>query len=102
MADRWGQFDREALERHRELRQIKQQINGILVGPGSDGEKSAKLRPLLDQFTRLRTQQQEKRQAFESEIVAPLTPVQRARMVFLVEDLQKSLREALREGRSGE
>ena len=102
IADRWSRFDQESLDRHHQLRQLKQQLNGILLGPGSDEEKNAKLKPLIQQFVTLRRQQHDLRQGFENEIMTSLTPAQQGRLVILVDELQKTLREALKEGHSGE
>ncbi|WP_005033737.1 hypothetical protein [Holophaga foetida] len=102
IADRWTRFDQDSMERHRQMRQLKQQLNGVLLGPGSEDEKNTRLKPLIQQFVILRRQQHDLRQSFESEIMNALTSVQQARMVILVDELQKSLREALKEGRSGE
>jgi len=102
IAERWGRFDQELMERQRQIRHLRLQVNGVLLGPGSDDEKNARLRPLLAQFSSLRRQQHDLRLSFESEIMGSLPPVQQARLIILVEDLQKNLREAVRSGRRGE
>jgi len=102
IADRWGQYDQESMERHQQMRQLRQQLNGVLLGPGNDEGKSAKLKPLIQQFVTVRRQQLDLRQGFEGEIMHSLSPAQQARLIILVDDLQKSLKEALKEGRGGE
>lgn len=102
MADRWQAFDRDYMERHRQMRRVKLQVGDILVAPGSDTEKDARLRPILQQYLALRRQQHEQRQAFEGELMHGLTPLQQGRLVLLMDDLQRSLREALVDLRAGD
>ena len=99
MAERWGRWDREFMDRGRQMHQIRAQFNQILLGPGTEEEKGAKLKPLVDQFLGLRQQQDEAKRRFEAEILQPLSPAQQARMILLVEDIQDKIRQTLRETR---
>jgi hypothetical protein len=101
LAERWARWDREFIDRAKQLGQLRQQFNQTLLGPGSEDEKSARLRPLLDQFMALRQQQEDAKRRFETDILQPLTPAQQARMILLVEDLQSRIRQTLRESRVG-
>jgi hypothetical protein len=99
LAERWGRWDREVMDRLRQMNQIRQQLHQVLMGAGSEEEKNAKLKPLLDQFLGLRRQQEDAKRRFEDDILVNLTPAQKARLIILVEDLQPRLRNLLREHR---
>jgi hypothetical protein len=99
MAERWSRWDREFMERGRQMQLLRAQFNGILIGPGSEEEKGTRLKPLVEQFLGLRQQQDDAKRRFETEILQPLGPAQQARMILLVEDIQAKIRETLRENR---
>ena len=101
MAERWGRWDRDLMERGRQMMQLRAQFNQVLLGAGSEDEKSAKVKPLVDQFLELRQQQEDAKHRFEAEILKSLTPAQQARMIILVEDIQSRIRETLRDARRG-
>jgi hypothetical protein len=101
MAERWGRWDRDLMERGRQMMQLRAQFNQVLVGVGSEDEKSARVKPLVDQFLDLRQQQEDAKHRFEAEILKSLTPAQQARMIILVEDIQGRIRETLRDARRG-
>jgi hypothetical protein len=101
LAERWGRWDREFIGRSRQMVQLRGQFNLVLVGAGPEDEKSAKVKPLVDQFLDLRQQQEAAKRQFETEILRSLTPAQQARMILLVEDIQGRIRETLREARRG-
>ena len=101
LAERWGRWDRDLMERGRQMLQLRSQFNQILVGAGSEYEKNAKVKPLVDQFLDLRQQQEDAKHRFEAEILKALTPDQQARMILLVEDIQGRIRETLRDARKG-
>lgn len=101
LAERWGRWDRDFMERGQQMFQIRTQFSQVLVGPGSEEEKSAKLKPLVDKFVDLRRQQEEGKRRFEADLLQALTPAQQARMIMLVEDIQSRIRETLREARRG-
>lgn len=69
------------------------------MGPGTEEEKNAKLKPLMDQFISLRSQQDAGRKQFEEDIRAGLTPAQQARLILVMDEIQQRLRESLREVR---
>jgi hypothetical protein len=100
LSERWGRWDREFIDRAKQLMQLRQQFNQTLLGPGSEDEKSARLRPLLDQFMGLRQQQEDAKRRFETDILQSLSPAQQARMILLVEDIQSRIRQTLRESRA--
>lgn len=95
IADRWGRFDVDSVERRQEGMRLRRQMDEILRGPGTEDEKSAKLAPIVTRMTALREQQQEARGAFEDDVRASLTPAQQGRFILLVEEFQRNLAEAL-------
>lgn len=99
IAKRWGQFDQEHFARQRQIAALRLRFNDILLGPEPEDRKSALIKPLLDQFMDLRRQQEEAKRRFEDDIRAGLTPAQQARLVLLVEDLNKQILDLLRERR---
>jgi hypothetical protein len=101
MAERWGRWDRDLMERGRQMMQLRAQFNQVLLGAGTEDEKSTKVKPLIDQFLDLRQQQEDAKHRFEAEILKSLTPAQQARMIILVEDIQSRIRETLRDARRG-
>jgi hypothetical protein len=101
LAERWGRWDREFIDRAKQLAQLRQQFNQTLLGPGNEEEKSTRLRPMIDQFMALRQQQEESKRRFETDILQSLSPAQQARMILLVDDIQNRIRQTLRESRVG-
>ena len=102
IADRWTQFDQDSQERRQRLRQLHDQVNGILLSPIPETEKNAKIAPLVEEFTSLRLQQRDLKQKFEDDIRASLTPAQQGRFILVVEDLQRALMDAIREQRKSQ
>lgn len=96
IADRWAQFDTVSFANRLQMRQLHQQVNSILLSSIPEDEKNVKLRPLVDQFTALRQQQQQAKQKFEEDIRASLTPAQQGRFILVVEEIQHALQEAIR------
>ncbi len=96
IADRWGAYDREFMENARRLQALRGQFGQILVGPGGDEEKSARLKPLLEQFLDHRKRQAEAKSRFEDDIRAQLSPAQQARLILLVENMTRKIQEGLR------
>ena len=99
LAERWGRWDRDFIDRGRQMLQLRAQFNQILIGPGTEDEKGAKLKPLVEQFLALRQQQDKAKRQFEEDILQTLSPAQQARMIMLVEDIQNRIRDTLREAR---
>lgn len=99
MADRWSQFDQDSMDRRQEMKRLREQVNTVLTGPGSEPEKNQQLRPMVEQLATLQKQQQEAKQAFEDDIRASLTPAQQGRFILLIEEFQRSLQEAIAEQR---
>lgn len=97
IAQRWSVYDRDFLQRARQLMQLRAHFNQILIGPGGEDDKNARLKPLLEQFIEQRRQQQELKQKFEDDIRSQLSPAQQVRLIILVDDLQKTIREGIRE-----
>jgi len=97
IAQRWSVYDRDFLQRAHQMMQLRNQFNQILMGPGNEDDKNARLKPLLDQFIEHRHQQQELKQKFEDDIRAQFSPAQQVRLIILVDDLQKTIREGIRE-----
>ena len=98
VVDRWSRYDREQFDKTQQIQQIRRKFNDILMGPGSEDEKSAKVRPLLEQFVELRRQQAELKFKFEEDIRARLSPAQQVRLITHVEEMQRRMLEALRQG----
>ncbi len=97
IAQRWSIYDRDFLQRARQMMQLRNRFNQVLMGPGGEDDKNAQLKPLLDQFLEQRRQQQELKLKFEDDIRAQLSPAQQVRLIILVDDLQKTIREGIRE-----
>ena len=101
IADRWAQFDLDSRDTRQRMRQLRQQVNSLLLSPLSEEEKNARIRPLVEQFSALRQQQQELKRKFEEDIRGSLTPAQQARFMLVVEEIQRAIIEAIREQRPG-
>ena len=99
IAQRWGQFDRELFQTQRQIRELRRRFNDILMGPEPEDRKNTLIKPLLDQFMELRDQQMEAKRRFEADIRQGLSPAQQARLVLLVDDLNKKVLDILRERR---
>ena len=101
VAERWGRWDREHMDRGEQAGALRKQFNLILMGPEKEEEKNARLKPLLDQFVAIRTQQETGRKQFEEDIRAGLTTAQQVRLILVMEEIQQRLREILndRQGR---
>ena len=97
VAERWGRWDQEHMDRGQQAAEIRAKFSQILVGPDREDEKNVRLRPLLDQFMALRSQQEAGRRQFEEDIRTGLTPAQQARLILVMEDIQQRLREGLRD-----
>lgn len=98
VADRWARFDRDLFEKTRQIRDLRTQFNDILMGPGTEDEKNARVKPLLDQFVALRHQQMNLRMQFEDDIRARLSPAQQVRLIVQVDEMQQRMLEVLRQG----
>ena len=98
VVDRWSRYDREQFEKTQQIHQIRRRFNDILLGPGSEEDKNAKVRPMLDQFVELRRQQVELKFRFEDDIRAKLSPAQQVRLILQVEEMQRRVVEALKQG----
>lgn len=101
VVERWNRYDREQFDKTREIQDLRRRFNDILVGPGTEEEKNAKVKPLLDQFVGLRRQQMELKLRFEEDIRARLSPAQQVRLIIQVDDMQRRMVEALRQGGFG-
>lgn len=95
VVDRWQRFTREHTERQFQIAQLRQRFQDILISPDSEDQKSARVKPLLEQFLDLRRQQAESKQRFEDDIRAGLSPAQQARLVVTVEELINQIAKVL-------
>lgn len=95
VADRWERFNREHFDRQRQMAQLRQRFEDILMGPGDENQKSARVKPLLDQFMDLRKQQVESKQRFEEDIRAGLSAAQQARLVVTVDEIIQQIAKRL-------
>ena len=98
VVDRWARYDQDQFEKMRQIHQIRRQFNDILLGPGVEEDKNARVRPLLEQFLELRRQQAELKVKFEEDIRARLSPAQQVRLILHVEEMQRRVADALRQG----
>jgi hypothetical protein len=98
VVDRWSRYDREQFEKTQQIHQLRRRFNDILLGPGSEEDKNAKVRPMLDQFVELRRQQADLKFRFEDDIRAKLSPAQQVRLILQVEEMQRRVVEALKQG----
>jgi hypothetical protein len=95
IADKWGQFDRDSHSRRQNLREARQAIQDILLVPGTEEEKNARIGPALAQFAAAQRQQRDAKEKFEGEIQRMLSPVQQGRFLILMEEFQRRLNEAV-------
>jgi hypothetical protein len=98
VVERWSRYDQEQFERMKQIQQLRRRFNDILLGPGSEEDKNVRVRPLLEQFVDLRRQQAELKLKFEEDIRARLSPAQQVRLILHVEEMQRRVAEAFREG----
>ena len=99
IADRWSQFDGATFSRRQQMAQLRQQMNGTLMGPGTEEEKNRKVQPVVDQLADLRQQQRNARRQFEEDIEKSLTPAQQGRFILLMDEMQKNIQDAIQERR---
>ena len=97
LAERWARYDGDFIQRARELGKLRGLFNDILLSPGSEEDKNNRLRPLVDQFMDQRKQQADLKTRFEDDIRSGLTPAQQVRLIILVDDLTRQIREGIRE-----
>lgn len=98
VVDRWSRYDREQFDKTQQIQALRRRFNDILLSPGSEEEKNAKVRPLLEQFVELRKQQADLKFRFEDDIRGRLSPAQQVRLIIHVEEMQRRVVEALRQG----
>jgi Spy/CpxP family protein refolding chaperone len=98
VVERWARYDQDQFEKTRQIQQLRRRFNDILLGPGAEEDKSAKVRPLLEQFVDLRRQQADLKLKFEDDIRARLSPAQQVRLILHVEEMQRRMVDALRQG----
>lgn len=97
VTERWSRYDREQFTKTQQIQQLRRRFNEVLMGPGTEEEKSAKVRPLLEQFVELRRQQADLKFKFEDDIRGKLSPAQQVRLIIQVEEMQRRVAEALRQ-----
>ena len=95
IADRWAQHDREFIINTRQINQLRGHFREILIGPGNEEDKSARVKPMLEQFLDLRRRQMDSRARFETDIRSGLSPIQQARLILLVDEFTRRLQEGL-------
>jgi hypothetical protein len=96
LAERWRQWDRDLFGSTREMAHLRRKFNDVLLCPAAEEEKNARMKPLLEDFLKVRAQLDQQKHRFEEDIRANLTPSQQARLILLVEEFQQKLREGLR------
>jgi len=98
VVERWSRYDQDQFEKTKQIQQLRRRFNDILLGPGAEEEKSARVRPLLDQYVDLRRQQSELKLKFEDDIRAKLNPAQQVRLILHVEEMQRRVADAIKQG----
>jgi len=103
IADRWAQYDLDSRDNRQRTRQLQQQINAVLLSPVPEAEKNTRIRPLVEQLSASRQQQQDLKRKFEEDIRSGLTPAQQGRFILVVEEIQRAILQAIkdRRGRGG-
>ena len=101
IADRWGAFDLESHSRRQGLREARQKVQDILVGPGTEEEKNQRIAAPMAQFAAFQKQQRDAKEKFEGEIQKLLTPVQQGRFLLLMDEFQRRLTEVMTGPRGG-
>lgn len=101
IATAWNRRDTCLMEHGRKLSDLRRQAQDILQGGGSDSEKDPRIKPILERMQALRQHQADLRQRFEEEVRQGLSPSQQARFIFLAEDLDRHIREGMREAMRG-
>ncbi|HWQ10401.1 MAG TPA: hypothetical protein VN436_14875 [Holophaga sp.] len=99
IADRWGQFDLDNRDLRKRIRQLHEQVNGLLFGPLPEDDKNARIRPLMEQFAILQRQQLELRRRFEEDVRNALSPAQQGRLILVVDEIQRALIEEIHKQR---
>ncbi len=99
MAEKWGRWDREHMERGQQTAELRRQFHQILMGPEAEDEKNARLKPVVDQYMTLRRAQEAGRKQFEEDIRSGLAPAQQARLILVMEEIQQRLREGLKDAK---
>jgi hypothetical protein len=97
VAEKWSKWDREHMDRGQQAVDLRKQFNQVLLGPGSEEDKNAALKPIVDQFMALRREAEISRKNFEEDIRSGLTPAQQARLILVMEEIQQRLKEGLRD-----
>lgn len=98
VVERWARYDRDQFDKTQQIEQIRRRFNDILLGPGTEEEKNLRVRPLLEQFVELRRQKSELKFRFEEDIRAKLSPAQQVRLILHVEEIQRRVADALKQG----
>ena len=100
IAGRWERYDLDNRDLRQRMRQLHQQVNGVLFGPLPEDDKNTRIKPMVEQYTALRQQQQDLKRKFEDDIRGSLTPAQQGRFLLAVEEIQHALIEEIRKQRS--
>ena len=98
VVERWARYDRDQFDKTQQIDQVRRRFNDILMGPGTEEEKNLRVRPLLEQFVELRRQKVDLKFRFEEDIRAKLSPAQQVRLILHVEEIQRRVADALKQG----
>ena len=101
IADRWGRFDQDSMDRRQGMRAARQQVQETLLGTGSEDEKNVMIRPHLDRFSTLHKLQQEAKARFETDIQDMLSPAQQGRFLLLMEEFQRAVLDSMPDRQRG-
>ena len=71
----------------------------MLLSHVPEAEKNTRIRPLMDQLSASRQQQQDLKRRFEQDIQSGLTPAQQGRFILIAEEIQRAILQAIKDRR---
>jgi hypothetical protein len=97
IAAKWADLEAPMRRIHVEAMSLWRQIQFIVQEASPEKEKSRKVKPLYDQYMELRKELSAARQRLYHELPAMGdTPIQQARMLFLMEEMERKERNGLK------
>jgi predicted RNase H-like nuclease (RuvC/YqgF family) len=97
IAARWADLEAPIRRVHVESMALWRQMQSIVQDGSPEKEKSRKIKPLYDQYMDLRKELSAARQRLYHELPAMgETPIQQARTLFLMEEMERKERSGLR------
>ena len=96
IAAKWTEYEAPIRRIHQESMAVWRQMQAIIQEASPEREKSRKIKPLFDQYMAFRKELSEARQRLYLEL--PMmgdTPIQQARIMFLMEEMERKERDGL-------